>query len=266
MILARRVALNDVWLDEIDDRIVICGIEPADGRENISAVDTAAGFGQRVTTNKRVSLDVIIKFKLLQRSRGQSQLQERSRLLEAVNAWAAPGGVLTVNYKPNRRLNVILAQAPGEGSLWDYTKEFQMVFRAYAIPFWEEENRHEFQFGGTGTSGTIGAVIEGSAPTQCNVRIDNTSGAKIDTMTVTIGGNTMSFSGLGMAAGESLFITHNADGLVMIRIRNNVLAYRSAMSKRTGANDFLVNPGGCTFSYNSQRACSMLVYWRNRFL
>ena len=37
MILNRRAALNGVWLDELDNRIVISGIEPGDGKDNITA-------------------------------------------------------------------------------------------------------------------------------------------------------------------------------------------------------------------------------------
>ena len=111
------MALDGVWLDEVDRRIVISGVEPGDGKESISAVDAAAGYGQRVTGSRRSTLDIVVKFKLLQRSRSEGNMAERAQLLEAVNAWAASGGVLTVNYKPNRRLNVVLAQAPGEGSL-----------------------------------------------------------------------------------------------------------------------------------------------------
>ena len=154
MILTRRAALNGVWLDEIDSRIVISGIEPGDGKENITAVDSAAGYGQRITARWRQTMDIVIRFRMLEHGKDVTGLTERALLLERVNTWAANGGYLTLNYKPNRRVNVILAQPPGEGSLWDYTKEFQLTFRAFEAPYWEEESAKSGTFGGSTASGS----------------------------------------------------------------------------------------------------------------
>ena len=266
MILNRRVALNGVWLDEVDPRIVISAVEPGDGRENISATDTATGFGQRVTSNRRTSVDFVVRFMMLEHGRSVEGLTERSALLEKVNMWAAAGGVLTVNYKPNRRLNVILAQAPGEGSLWDYTKEFSLTFRAYTVPFWEDEIESVSTFGGGSASDNASITVGGSAPTQFNVELANKSGKTINTANVTVNGNKMSFSSLGMAGDETLVIDHRADSILRIRIRNAGGTYRNVMSKRTGANDMVAKPGAVSCSYSADRACEMKVSWRSRYV
>ena len=265
MILNRRAALNGVWLDELDNRIVISGIEPGDGKDNITASDSAAGYGQRFIGNRRSTLDVSIRFKLLQRSRTEVNMAERAALIEKVNAWAKDGGVLTVNYKPNRRMNVVLVQAPGEGSLWDYTKEYAITFRAYAIPYWEDEAANEAMIGGSTQTGSGTCTIEGSAKTQADVILENMSGAQINGCTVSVGGKTMTFSTAILAADEALVIDHK-DGLVRIRIRDANNAYRSAMALREGSDDFMVAPGACDLSYSAQRACRMTVNWRNRYL
>ena len=267
MKLQRRVKLGDVWLDEVDDRIVISSVEPADGRENISATETAAGFGQRVTRKKRTTLDLVIKFRMLEHGRNVTGLMERSQLLEKINAWAAPGGVLKLNYRPGRRLNVILVQAPGEGSLWDYTKEFQMTFRAYTIPYWEDNSATSEAIGGNVNKKSKAITIEGSAPTQCNVELENKSGAKIDRVKkVYVGGNEMVFSsGIALMGNETLVIDHR-DGLVRCRIRDSGGSYRNVMKYRTGANDFTVEPGSVTCGYETDRACLMTVSWRSRYL
>ena len=268
MKLTRRVALNGVWLDDIDGRIVISSVEPADGRENISAVDAASGFGQRVTGKRRSTLDMVVKFRILERGKSASGMQGRSEVLEAVNAWAANGGVLTVNYKPDRQLNVILVQAPGEGSLWDYTKEYSLTFRAYAIPYWEQETARSTTIGG-GVSSASGTVqIDGSVETQADVSLLNTSGMTINTATVIVAGKSMSFTSLNMGANESLRIDHNSAGLVRIRVRSATGVYRSVMALRStaSANDFLAQPGSRAISFSAQRACRMTVSWRARFL
>ena len=264
MIMARRVALNGVWLDELDDRIVISGIEPGAGEESIQAVDAAAGYGQRITGRHRSTMDIIVKFRMLENGRSDTGLAERSRLLEAVNVWAQAGGILTVNYKPNRRAAVVLAEAPGEDSLWDFSKEFVLVFRAYAVPYWEDETANTATFGGNTASGSRSISVEGSARTVCDVELENTSGMTINSCTVKVGGNTMSFSSLGLGGGETLVIDHQ-DGLVRIRIRRGG-SYRSAMAARSGANDLLVAPGTISCTYSADRACRMTVSWRSRFL
>lgn len=268
MKLTRRVALNGKWLDNVDDRIVISSVEPADGRESITAVDAASGYGQRVTGNRRSTLDMVVKFRILEHGHTKGGLQGRAEVLEKVNAWAADGGVLTVNYKPERRLNVILAQAPGEGSLWDYTKEFTITFRAYAIPYWEQETANSLVIGGSTASGNGTAVIDGSAKTQVNAQLYNNSGKEINTATVKVGSNTMEFSALAMAGGETLVIDHTGNGLVRIRIRSTSGGYRSAMAARStsSANDFMVSPGNAACSYTAQRACRLTVSWRARYL
>ena len=267
MKLTRRVALNGKQLDNVDDRIVISSVEPGDGRENITAVDAASGYGQRVTGNRRSTLDMVVKFRIQEHGRNKDGLQSRAEVLEKVNAWAAAGGVLTVNYKPERRLNVILAQAPGEGSLWDYTKEYTMTFRAYAIPYWEQENAQSVVIGGSASSGSGTAAIDGSAKTQCNAELYNNSGKEINTAEVIIGSHKMSFAGLTLAGGESLVIDHSS-GLVRIRIRGTNGKYRSAMAMRStsSANDFMVSPGNNSCSFTAQRACRLTVSWRARYL
>jgi len=264
MILTRRAALNGVWLDEIDSRIVISGIELGDGKENITAVDSAAGYGQRITARWRQTMDIVIRFRMLEHGKNVTGLTERAQLLEMVNTWAANGGYLTLNYKPNRRVSVILAQPPGEGSLWDYTKEFSLTFRAYAVPYWEDENANSVTFGGSAASGSRSILIEGSAKTQCDVELQNVSGMTINSCRIVIGENTMTFSSLGMGGSEALVIDHQ-DGLLRIRIRNGS-SYRSVMASRSGADDFKVTPGTQSCSFSADRACRMAVSWRNRYL
>ena len=264
MQLKRRVALNGVWLDSVDNRIVVSGIEPADGRENISAVDAASGYGQRITGHRRSTLDMVVRFSIFENGKSVTGMQNRAEVLEKVNAWASPGGLLTVNYKPGRQLRVVLAQAPGEGSLWDYTKEFQITFRAYAIPYWEDSAPDSTKVGSDGTSGSKSVLFGGSADTQTDVELKNMGSSTANAVTVTVDGKTMTFSSLGLVAGESLIIDH-VDGLVRIRIKNGS-TYRSAMDKRSGANDLIASPGSRACSYTADQNCRMTVNWRSRYL
>jgi len=270
MELKRRVALNGEQLDGVHAAVVIRSVEPADGKESISAVSAAAGYGQRITGYRRENVDMVVKFAINIR---KNDMERRAAVLEAVNAWAAQaarergGAYLTVNYKPDRRLHVVLAQAPGEGSLWDWTKDFTITFRAYGVPYWEQETARSVVCGGSTNSGNTNMTVDGSAGTQADVQILNTSGMTISTVTATVNGQTMTFNNIGLGGNETLVIDHN-DGLVRIRIRSAGGAYRSVMDKRSSssANDFRVMPGTCNCSFTAQRACRMTVSWRARFL
>lgn len=261
MQLAHRAALNGVQLDEIDPRIIIKGIEGGAGKETVTSVSTGLGDGTRITGRHRDTVDVSVRFSMNIR---RNVLAERGMVLEAINAWAGKGGWLTINYKPNRTLWVDEVITPGEGDLWKRLNEFTITFRAHAIPFWQEETANVVTFGGSASSGSRSVTIEGSAWTQCDAELANTSGMTINSCRVVIGGNTMTFSGLGLGGNETLVIDHQ-DGLLRIRIRNGG-SYRSVMAARSGADDYKVTPGMQTCSFSADRACRMTVSWRCRYL
>lgn len=269
MILSRRAALNGEELDAAHDRIVIQGIECADGRDTISATASAAGSGQRVTSRRRDTLDVVIRFGLDIR---RTDLQARAEALEAVNAWAAiaaDGAWLTLGHKPGRRLRVRLAQAPGEGNLWEWTRDYTITLRAYEIPYWEDEEAESAEIGTVSMTAAGSFRAGGTAPAGVAVELQNMSGAEIKRITnITVGGNRMAFDTLGLMANETLIIDHGETGLVRIRIRAADGTYRSAMAARTpeSADDFAVYPGDNAAGFEAQRACRMTVRWRCRYL
>jgi len=266
MILKRRVALNNVQLDQVDSRIAISAVEPGDGKENISATDRAGGFGQRVTAAHRSYVDVVVRFRILERGKSTAGMTSRAQVIEAVNGWAAAGGVLTTNYKTGRQLNVRLVQPIGEGSLWDYTKEFALTFRAYEIPYWEDATPTVSTIGGESATAGGTIAIGGSGPAQVEAALTNKSSDTVNSVTLTVGGSNMVFSSLGLAAGETLAVGH-VNGVLVIRIYNGT-THRSAMTKRTAdsSDDFLVMPGTRYIGYIADQNCEMVVNWRNRYL
>ena len=257
MELAHRVALNGVQLDEIDPRINIKGVEENAGKETITGTATAAGSGQRITAWRRDTLDIVVKFSMLIE---YNDMPGRTELLEKVIAWAAAGGFLTLNYKPNRRVGVVLAQAPGAGDLYDWTSVYSLTFRAYTIPYWEEETARTATTG-TGASGSCSMEVAGSAETVADITLRNMSGMTINNVTVNAAGKVMTFQGLSMGGSESLTISHS-NGLLVLRVGN-----RSAMAMRTpgSADDLRVKPGVRSFSFSADRACVMTVACRGRF-
>lgn len=269
MILARRAALNGVYLDEVNDRIAIQAIEIADGKENISAVASAAGHGQRIAGARRDSLDVNIRFGIDIR---RTDLQGRAAALEAVNTWASMatnGAYLTLDHKPGRRLRVHLEQAPGEGNLWEWTNDFSILFRAYEVPFWEDDSATRTDIGGVSSNVLGNIIIKGNAPTVADVELLNKSGMEIRRINqVNVNGYEMGFDNLGLMGDETLIIDHSESGLLRIRIRSVLGQFRSVMSKRTpdSDDDFVIQPGSTSAGFSSERACKMTVVWRCRYL
>ena len=267
MICARRVALNGVELDQANSAIVIRSIETGDGRENFSATSTAGGSGQRVTSHHRDTMDVVVRFAIKIK---KNNLAGRASALEDANEWAAAaenGAWLTVNYKTNRRAWMRLVQAPGEGSLWDFTKDFQFTFRAYGVPYWQEAEAGSTAELSAGTLKTGTITVGGNAETVADLTLTNESSSTVNECTVTVDGNSFNFDSLGLAAGESLVIDHRDDGLVRIRILNTSEVYRDAMSKRlpTSADDLKCRTGSRAISFTSDNSCSMTVSCKGRF-
>lgn len=258
MQLAHRAALNGVQLDDIDPRIIIKGIEEGAGRESVGSVSLGSADGTRITGKRRDYVEAQVRYSINIR---RDDLQSRSDVFEAVNAWAAAGGYLTVNYKSGRRLYCDEVVLPGAGDLYKRTNEYTITFRAHELPYWQQDPAQSVQTGtGTSASGTI--LAAGSARTVCDAELKNMSGANIASATITVNGHSMSFSDLGLGADETLKISHNDRGVLSIKIGT-----RSVMAKRSdgSADDLFADPGNNGFSFSAQRACRLTVSCRGRY-
>lgn len=261
---AHRVSLDGVQLDEVDERIVVQGVDCPDGKDTLSAVSRGAVSGSRVTGFRRDSVDVNVKFGILVRKQAMA---ERAEVLEKVNAWAAGGGILRTNYKEGRRIRVKLAQAPGEGDAWAYDTVYQVVFRACGVPFWEQDTP-ENVISVAGAKASVPVTVYGSTETVADVTLENVSGAGFQNVSITAGSSVIELKGIGIAAQEALVIDHTADGVLRIRIRAAGGSYRTLLGKRTtgSADDLVLQPGSRVVSFSADRACRMTVNVRGRFL
>lgn len=265
MRLKRRVSLEGVQLDSLDSRILITGVEEAAGRDNVTGIAYGYGSGQRVTVNRRDTLDVTVRFTLAVKP---GDMSERSELLERIAAWAAPGGVLKLNYRPDRRLRVLCAQLPAGGDKHKFDSEYTIVFRAFTVPYWQNDTALEVKPSKEGTNRTVSMDVPGTVATPAAVTITNKSGAVINTITVTAGDSVMKFTGLALAANEKLVIDHVNNGEAFyLRIRKGGSTMVSAMANRStdSANDLWCGPGKVSFNVTAQRAVTYVVSVRGRF-
>ena len=262
MILSHRVALNGVQLDSVDNRILIQGVDEAAGMDQVSAVGVFGGVGQRITNRRRDYLDVTVRFSL---KIHKTDMQARSDVFEKVNAWAAPGGWLTVNYKAGRRLWVVRYQCPAAGDQWAWTSVYSITFRAYAVPYWQQEPPEMLAATGSSIARSIG--VGGNTKTVLDAKFKNTSGSACNTFSISAGGSAIALSSLGLANGETLHIDHTEDGLLRIRIQSTGNVYRSALDKRTAASsdDLWVSPGAVTVTVTAQRTGALTLSCAGRF-
>ncbi len=262
MILSHRAALNEVQLDSLDDRILVQGVDEASGKDQITAVSLFGGAGQRITNRHRDHLEVTVRFSLRVR---KNDMQTRSAILERINAWAEPGGWLALNYKPGRRLRVVCAQYPAAGDPWNWTGVYAIVFRAYAVPFWQQDPPGMLTATGSSITRSIG--VGGNTDTVLELSFKNTSGVSCDTFTVSAGSSVISLSSLGLASGETLHIDHTEDGLLRIRIQSSSGSYRGALDKRTpeSSDDLWVRPGTVAVSVTAQRTGTLTLSCAGRY-
>lgn len=234
MILSRRVALNGNQLDQIDSAIVIRKIEAGTTKRTVNATAMMGGSGQRITAQHWDTLEVSVTFAI---DIHKKALADRREVFDDVIAWAMQKGWLTVNWLPDKGLRVDEVVLPASGDLFEWTNDFTIVFRAYAVPFWQDD---------TATTATGASItVPGQVETVCDAEITNGSGSTINTLSVGVGDSSMSFTNLGLADGERLVIGHGDDGMLYIRIYTGASYYRRVMDKRTGgsSDDLYVKPG-----------------------
>lgn len=257
MILSKRVALNGQQLDEISDAIVIRSIDPGVPNESISAVDKMGGFGQRITGSHYNTLDVTVTYAI---DIPKRRMAERREVFDLVNTWANRKGWLTINWMGSRRMYVDKAVLPGSGDMWQWTNEFTIVFRAYNVPFWQDEQPSQGQ-SGTTSSGSIWITNAGNAASVVDATFENRSGMTINNFSISAGGNTLRLSSLGLGGSETLRIHHGTDGLLRLQIGG-----RSVYDRYRGDDDLYVDPGSFRVSFSADRAGNLTAQCYGRWI
>lgn len=257
MILSKRVALGGVQLDELHDAIVIRSIDPGVPKESISAVSRMGGWGQRMTGQHWDTLEVSVTYAI---DIPKREMILRRQVFEAVTAWALKKGWLTVNWMEGRRFYVDKVIIPGSGDLWNWTDEYTIVFRAYNVPFWQDELPAN-AVSNTAAGGRVWIQVGGNMPTVLDATFQNRSGMTINNLWVQAAGQRITLANLGLGGSSALTISHGTDGLLQIKIGST-----SVYSKYTGADDLIVNPGNTAVDYSADRAGTLTVQSYGRWV
>ena len=263
MILSRRVKLNDVQLDQLGEEygfpIVIQRVDPGTTKENITAVDLMAGVGQRVTGSHFQTIDVQVTYGI---NIPKENLTARRAVFDLVNAWAVNGGWLMISEIPDRRVYIDKVILPSAQELRDWTAEFTITFRAYAVPFWQDAKPTQATRYGA-SQGSLQLQVNGNTDTVYNVKWTNISGASINSLRIYENGgssiNIMNFPPIGGSA--SIDITHTSKGLISVKSGSTDL-----YSYMTGDDDLFIRPGLHTIGFACPRAGRIELTAYGRYL
>ena len=245
MILSKRAALNGVQLDELFPEIVIRSVDPGVPHETVSAVSRGRGFGQRVTGQHWDTLEVSVTYAI---DLPKKEMALRRQIFDAVNTWALQKGWLTVNWLEGRRFWVDKVVVPGSGDLWNWTNDFTIIFRAYGVPFWQDEIPAQAVSSVTG-NGSVALQVSGNVKSVLDISFQNRSGMTINNFQVQAAGNRIMLTSLGLGGSAVLRISHGTDGLLRITAGGT-----NVYSKYSGADDLYVDPGPVTVSFAADRA------------
>lgn len=259
MILSRRISLDDVQLDSLDDRIIISGFEEDPVDETFRTVDRYP-CGSRITnqhiSKKKITLKFLIKVK-------KGSFSARNEILEKITKWARYGHVMKSTTRPNRQIRVKCTQVQKISDPRNWTSEYQMTFEAMEKPYWEDTTATTKTLT-QDDEGSDTITVPGSADTLAEATIQNKSGDTIGTLELTINGYTMSFADLGLTNNGYLTIDHtivNEKEVLRIRIGNT-----SKMACMSGDDEFILTPGENAISYSAEGDVIVSVSAKGRYV
>lgn len=250
------VGLDGVELSAIAPEIIVTDITHNAPVREVRASDIAGRNGKLYTRTVTSSTGVTVSFEI-----HTPDVRRRAAIMEDVQRWAMPGGVLTTSDRPDRVLRVVCESLPTIGSAQKWTGICSIGFVAYAVPFWEDELPRLVTISGNGSK--ILFVPGFAAPASVEAKVTNTGSGSISTVTLTAGDTSMTFAGLALGAGQTMTIAHDARGLLTVRIGGaSVLAKRTAAS----SDELELEPGkNATLSVTTNGTASTTFEVRGRY-
>ena len=217
------VGLDGVELSAIAPEIIVTDITHNAPVREVRASDIAGRSGKLHTRTVTPSAGVTVAVEI-----HTPDVRRRALIMEDVQRWAMPGGVLTTSDRPDRVLRVVCESPPTVGSAQKWTGVCSIGFVAYAVPFWEDETPRRVSITGNGSKSLF--VPGFAAPASVEAKVTNTGSGAISSVTLTAGDTSMTFAGVALGAGQTMTIAHDARGLLTSRIGGT-----SVLNKRTAA-------------------------------
>ena len=251
------VALDGVELSAIAPEIIVTDITHNAPVREVRASDIAGRNGKLYTRTVTSSTGVTVSFEI-----HTPDVRRRAALMEEVQRWAMPGGVLTTSDRPDRVLRVVCESPPTIGSAQKWTGVCSIGFVAYAVPFWEDETP---RFVSITDNGSKSLFVPGfAAPAGVEAKVTNTGSSSISSVTLTAGETSMTFAGVLLESGQTMTIAHDTRGLLTARIDGT-----SVLDKRTpeSSDELELEPGKhATLSVTTDGTASTTFDVRGRYV
>lgn len=202
------------------------------------------------------SLEITLRVLIKERNRMRRQV-----VINAINAWAANGGWLTTNIRPSQRIHVVYTQKPSTEAL-KWSDSIEIAFTAIDMPYWEDIYPVQEQLE-SGVSGSADLIPRGTRKCYLEANVLNSGNAQIDAFAINANGESISFSGLGLAQGKTMRMYYDDAYYLHAEIDGN-----SVLEKRTAesADDLLLNPNDAnTITYAASGACTVTLIARGLY-
>ena len=250
------VGLDGVELSAIAPEIIVTDITHNAPVREVRASDIAGRNGKLYTRTVTSSTGVTVSFEI-----HTPDVRRRAALMEEVQRWAMPGGVLTTSDRPDRVLRVVCESPPTIGSAQKWTGVCSIGFVAYAVPFWEDETPRFVSITGNGSKSLF--VPGFAAHAGVEAKVTNTGSSSISSVTLTAGETSMTFAGVLLESGQTMTIAHDTRGLLTARIGGT-----SILDKRTAASsdELELEPGkNATLTVTTNGTASTTFDVRGRY-
>lgn len=254
MISRYEAVLNGNALSAVSSDILILDISYANPALRYESYAVAKRHGARLYRKYFEKATVTITFQI--RKYG---ITDRQAVCADIVKWAKNGGVLTTNDRPGQQLRCVCEQYPTINSVKQWTGDLQIVFAAYALPFWQSITKQSVTL--TGASGSGELYLPGNVD-EAFLEAKITAGGALTSVALTANGKTMTLSGLSVASGGIIEIKYNEE---MIQSITN--GATSLLNKRTGADDLVLKCGeNNTVGFTANVSCTVELSARGLWL
>lgn len=238
------VWLNDVSLTTVHPSIIVQHISEGELEYNLNAI-ARPDYGMFVARNVPQKREITIEFAIRERL----NYATRAEAFQAVCAWAADGGWLTLSDHPGQQIYVTCTKMPSLGRLREWNENLTVVFSAIQYPFWIAEYPSTKVLEGV-TTGQTEISVTGTRKTCLECDITPVSDPLRNVMLLA-NGTSMNFNLTRnlIPAGSTLRMFY--DDMHYLRLIYNgtgMLQYRS------GSDDIVLNPGAINnivYSFNT---------------
>lgn len=250
----------DAWLHgdslrEVDRRVQITDVSQEMTTKTIYAANTGYAGRRRGRVHRDV-LKITVSFTLYE----FADIWARDAALESINAWARDG-YLEISTKPGRRVYVNCTGRAAAKQARDHSEVFQLAFETADSPFWEDKAPAQYELSGSEASASVS--IPGTrecAPADVEI---TPAAETLNTLSLAFGGTQMAFTGLSVAAGDTLKLSHDEQTGYLKIMAGSVSKYAC----RTGSSDdeLICAPGRQTVGFTANTACAVAFSVRGRY-